>query len=83
MGSLETSRFCHKKRIPHNTDHTIYEFKNVYTGAEFYGTRKQFDKENSYRSLEVIKNIRIVNGWKLKGAIPKRIPKNKMNKASA
>ena len=72
-----------KRRIPHNTDHTIYEFMNIFTGEEFHGTRKQFDKENSYRSHEVIKNIRVVNGWKLKGATPNRIPTNKNNKVQA
>lgn len=72
-----------QKRIPHNTDHTIYEFVNIFTGEEFYGTRKDFDKENSCRSLEVIKNIRVVNGWKLKGSVPNRIPTNKKNKVQA
>ena len=65
------------ERIPHNTDHTLYEFENVYTGEEFTGTRKQFDSSISYRSYEVVNKVRIVNGWKLKSATFKRIPKNK------
>lgn len=69
-----------EKRIPHNTDHAVYQFENVYTGEEFSGTRKQFDYKISYRSYEVVNNIRVVNGWKLKGVTAKRIPKNKMVK---
>lgn len=65
------------KRIPHNTDSTLYEFENVYTGEEFIGTRKQFDNTISYRSYEVVNKVRIVNGWKLKSATFKKIPKNK------
>jgi len=66
-----------KKRTTHNIDPTIYEFENIFTGEKFSGTRKQFEYKISYRSYEVINNIRIVNGWKLKDAIAKRIPKNK------
>lgn len=69
-----------KQRIPHNTDRVIYEFENIFTGEQFSGTRKQFDHKISYRSYEVVNNIRIVNGWKLKGTVARRIPKNKMNK---
>ena len=68
-----------KDRIPHNVDYTIYDFENVHTGEEFSGTRKDFDDRYPYRSLEVIKNIRVVKGWKLKGVTPARIPKNKSN----
>ena len=70
-----------KERLTHNKDLNIYEFENVYTGEEFTGTRKQFDKQYSNRSFEVVNNIRLANGWKLKGSIPKRISKNKMSSA--
>ena len=65
------------KRRPHNIDDTIYEFENIFTGQLFTGTRKEFDHISSYRSFEVIKNIRVANGWKLRGATPKRVPKTK------
>ncbi len=67
-----------KERLTHNKDLNIYEFENVYTGGEFIGTRKQFDKQYSNRSFEVVNNIRLANGWKLKGAVPKKISKNKI-----
>ena len=53
---------------------------NRYAGLreEFTGTRTQFDKQYFNRSFKVVNNIRLANGWKLKGSVPKRISKNKI-----